>query len=263
MQCPECGAEIQEEAKFCPSCGTKIEYSEEKITEGQKRLCPNCGAELSRDDLFCGSCGTRIGESVISPVVDLWHQDFYRIRKEDLTGLTGLIENREGNILGFYKSILFGLPADVRIYSVENRSKELFYVKRQHIFNYIGRYTYSVIDSHTNALLGYIKMSVVYKEGVMYNTSQQPIGMIYLAHAGKYVLVLGGTPVAEVNQESKIWEINCQDIPDEFDHRILLSCILHMGVEKILGILLLPAYTIFIIIAFFIVFLTGALLGGW
>ena len=28
MQCPECGAEIKEEAKFCPACGTHKTYNE-------------------------------------------------------------------------------------------------------------------------------------------------------------------------------------------------------------------------------------------
>jgi len=61
MQCPECGAEIKDGDKFCPSCGTHITYTE-KVAEAGKRFCPNCGAELNRDDIFCGYCGTKMGE---------------------------------------------------------------------------------------------------------------------------------------------------------------------------------------------------------
>jgi len=222
MQCPGCGAEIKEGDKFCSSCGTRVTYTE-KAAEAEKRFCPNCGAELNRDDIFCGYCGTRIGElAAISPV-DLWHQDFYRIRKEGLFGVTCWIENRDGEILGFCKLKLIGFK-EIRIYSNEDMREELFYIKPQ-----VG--IFAVIDSHTNANLGYLKqISLLKKEWVIYNSNQQPIGKIYSAGAGNQVLALGGRPAAELNQKSQLWEINCLNIPNEFDRRILLSHILLMGI---------------------------------
>jgi predicted RNA-binding Zn-ribbon protein involved in translation (DUF1610 family) len=226
MQCPGCGAEIKDGDKFCPSCGTHITYTE-KVAEAEKRFCPNCGAELNRDDIFCGSCGTRIGESVISPV-DLWHHDFYRIRKEGLTAVTCWIENRDGEILAFCKLKLISFK-EVRIYSNEDMREELFYIKAQGGI-------FAVIDSHTNGNLGYLKqISLLKKEWVIYNSYQQPIGKIYSARAGNLVLELGGRPAAEVNQKSQLWEINCLNIPDEFDRRILLSHILLIGIFIFIG----------------------------
>ena len=202
-----------------------------------KNFCPNCGAELSRDDVFCGSCGTRIGESVISPV-ELWHQDFYRIRGE---GSTGRIENRDGKIVGFYKSNLFG-RMNVKIYSGEDMGEELFYVV-------LRRRIIQIIDSHTNTHLGYIKGKVFGRMLDIYNTYQQPIGKLSIsARAGKYVLELEGRPVAEGDKKSffkksQILEINSLNIPDNFDPRILLSFVMvaftYNSRARIYGLLLL------------------------
>lgn len=49
--CPACGHENPEQAKFCQSCGTKVEA---------KNHCPSCGLEQPLGTKFCGSCGTRI-----------------------------------------------------------------------------------------------------------------------------------------------------------------------------------------------------------
>lgn len=51
MLCKECGAEIEENAKFCSVCGAKVV---------QKKKCKKCGAELDDDSLFCMECGTRV-----------------------------------------------------------------------------------------------------------------------------------------------------------------------------------------------------------
>ena len=53
--CPKCGASVPQGAKFCPSCGQKLEGV-------QKRFCPNCGQEVKPDAKFCPNCGQKVGE---------------------------------------------------------------------------------------------------------------------------------------------------------------------------------------------------------
>ncbi len=72
--CPACKAEIEENSKFCPECGTNIEELKEteepkkvedatkaenvKKEQLEKKFCINCGAELATDSVFCPECGT-------------------------------------------------------------------------------------------------------------------------------------------------------------------------------------------------------------
>ncbi len=49
--CPACGQAVAPGAKFCSSCGTKIE---------SKAFCPACGAEVAPGAAFCSSCGTKL-----------------------------------------------------------------------------------------------------------------------------------------------------------------------------------------------------------
>ena len=73
MQCPSCGTENSESAKFCRSCGKKL-VIEMTVkcphcgADGQEnRLhCTNCGKELAvrpseTRDRFCTACGKKIG----------------------------------------------------------------------------------------------------------------------------------------------------------------------------------------------------------
>ncbi|NIR49560.1 tetratricopeptide repeat protein [candidate division KSB1 bacterium] len=48
MNCVSCNAELPQEAKFCPECGTKIGDME----------CSNCGEPLKPGAKFCHSCGS-------------------------------------------------------------------------------------------------------------------------------------------------------------------------------------------------------------
>ena len=184
----------------------------------------------------------------------IWYQNFYRIRKKTLTvGNKYWIEDYNGRILGFSKQKLFKLKEDIRIYSDESMSQELFRIGQQQIMDMWGNF--AVVDSHTNNILGYIKRKAlmsgfVKDEWEIYNAANQQIGRIYeetgrgLARkytpfgVGKLIpekttLEIYGKPVAEINQKFKIigdiWELDCQNVPPELDRRILLSCILLMG----------------------------------
>lgn len=52
-RCPACNSPILPDAKFCESCGAKIEPI---------RLCVNCGAPLPPDAKFCETCGKPVGK---------------------------------------------------------------------------------------------------------------------------------------------------------------------------------------------------------
>ncbi len=60
--CPNCGAELKDEALFCTACGTKIAEppSEEKeASQVVAKICTNCGAKLDDGVRFCSNCGTK------------------------------------------------------------------------------------------------------------------------------------------------------------------------------------------------------------
>ena len=52
MFCSDCGTEIEDDSRFCSSCGAAS-------TSGPM-LCSDCGAELTEDAKFCISCGSNV-----------------------------------------------------------------------------------------------------------------------------------------------------------------------------------------------------------
>ena len=67
MKCSNCGQEVDQSAKFCPSCGTRLEAAgEEKASEAGK-YCPQCGAQVSAEAKFCPSCGHALAGGAIDP----------------------------------------------------------------------------------------------------------------------------------------------------------------------------------------------------
>jgi len=78
VKCTNCGASVDENAKFCSSCGNKMKIEKTscikcgaKIDEGtkfcpecganqlEKISCSKCGAELKPGTKFCPECGTK------------------------------------------------------------------------------------------------------------------------------------------------------------------------------------------------------------
>lgn len=51
MNCPNCQKPLQEDAKFCPNCGTAI-------TKNQH--CPSCGKKTDPGWVFCPGCGASL-----------------------------------------------------------------------------------------------------------------------------------------------------------------------------------------------------------
>lgn len=63
--CSNCGQQINDGAKFCPSCGTavsneKTNNQRKTVFEGNIHKCPNCGEVLNSFTSNCPSCGHEI-----------------------------------------------------------------------------------------------------------------------------------------------------------------------------------------------------------
>ena len=68
-QCGVCGAEADEEGRFCPTCGGKMRPEAEGVDTGAKdtfegadrvSFCTECGAMLESGNRFCGACGAGV-----------------------------------------------------------------------------------------------------------------------------------------------------------------------------------------------------------
>lgn len=59
--CGNCGAEVEEGVKFCPNCGTNINW-EQAWAQGTF-TCGNCGGEFNGKAEFCPHCGTKVNWS--------------------------------------------------------------------------------------------------------------------------------------------------------------------------------------------------------
>ena len=80
-------------------------------------------------------------------IAPIWSQNFYRIRKKVLTIWNKYwIEDQQGNILGFSKMKMFKLKEDIRIYTDENMTQELFSIQQQQILDIWG--TFAVVDNN-------------------------------------------------------------------------------------------------------------------
>lgn len=51
IKCPECGREVSDTAKSCPSCGYFI---------GGLKFCKHCGSKIPEDSAVCTKCGRQV-----------------------------------------------------------------------------------------------------------------------------------------------------------------------------------------------------------
>lgn len=242
-ECPECRRELNWVAQYgqwyCYGCKKYI--MPQQPAQAQPQAQPaQAQAQAPR------SASTPVA---ISPI---WAQNHYRIRKKVLTMWNKYwIEDYNKQMLGFSKMKMFKLKEDIRIYTDEKMQTELFRIQQQQILDICG--TFAVVDSTTNAHLGYIKRkalasSFVRDEYELFDANNQLIGGIYeeagsglarkYAPGGKLIpesmtIMLQGQPVAKINQKFKIigdiWDLSCVNVPQYLDRRVLLSCLLMMG----------------------------------
>lgn len=61
-RCTKCGKEMQDEAIFCPNCGSRTsapatDKKESDCFAPQTKYCSTCGAELRAEAVVCTACG--------------------------------------------------------------------------------------------------------------------------------------------------------------------------------------------------------------
>ena len=233
-------------------------------------FCTNCGKPLEKDAKFCVKCGTQVeqipkskvpkqktqpkmnkpAQSVVSQ--NMWHQNQYKIRKKVLSiGNKYWIEDYAGNLLGFCKQKVLKLKEDIRIFSDESMTQELFNIKQEQIFDAWG--SFAISDSMHPSNIGYIRRGFLSELGrdawELQDANRRPIGRIFeqslgRALARKYMpggglvpekmqIELNGNIIAEVNQKFKIigdiWDMNIFKLPENVDRRILIAAMLMMG----------------------------------
>ncbi|RLF51196.1 MAG: hypothetical protein DRN19_03225 [Thermoplasmata archaeon] len=182
----------------------------------------------------------------------IWNRDFYRVRKKVLTiGNKYWIEDGDGNVIGFTKQKLLKLKEDIRVYTDESMSQEIFRIQQEQIMDVWGKF--AVIDSASDRILGYIKRRALksgflWDEWEVYDANENLMGRVEeskgLGLVRKYVpggaivpekmkVKVDGREVAEINQKFKIigdiWELRCKDLPEDFDRRVLLAGLILMA----------------------------------
>lgn len=55
VTCPQCGATVVEDSRFCNQCGAQLEKKAEA-----PETCPLCGGQLPKGSKFCNHCGGKI-----------------------------------------------------------------------------------------------------------------------------------------------------------------------------------------------------------
>jgi uncharacterized protein YxjI len=207
---------------------------------------------------YCYSCKKYVEAPPATGAVQLptsspiWYQNAYTIKKKVLTVWNKYwIQDQRGKNLGFSKQKMFKLKEDIRVYTDEKMKEELFKIKQQQILDLWA--TFAVVDTKTDATLGFIKRKAL-KSGLVrdeweaYNAQNQLIGGIYektgrgLARkympGGKLIpqkmtFELNNAPVAKIDQKFKvigdIWNLTCTGLPQDFDRRVLLGSMLLMG----------------------------------
>ena len=68
MFCSNCGKKLNDDAKFCDACGTKVSKNDESdqkeesefLSVSEMKKCPYCSAQLQYDAITCPACGQEI-----------------------------------------------------------------------------------------------------------------------------------------------------------------------------------------------------------
>jgi len=218
--------------------------------------CPSCGTQAVEGAAFCSKCGTRVDVRMTPPPGAahnvLWYQNFYRIRKKVLAIANQYsIEDAHGTAIGYSKQKILALRENIKVFTDDSMTTELFRIQQEQVMDMWG--TFAVVDSATGTCVGKLrrqalKSGLFKDEYLLLDAYGQAVGKV-AERAGrglarKYiplgnlvpeqlVIEFQGQQVAEIKQQFKIigdiWEVDCSRIPQSFDRRTLISCMLLMG----------------------------------
>ena len=221
--------------------------------------CPNCGAETPEGTTFCARCGARLDlpkmEITRPASQNLWFQNFYKIRKKVLAIADQYwIEDGQGNKLGYARQKLLRIKEDIRIFSDDTMTREVFRIKQENIGDAWG--TFAILDTDTGACVGKLRRKALMSglfadEYFILNPADQQIGRVaeragratmrrWMPGGGLVPEHVGveffGREVAEIKQQFKVigdsWEVDCSGVPADFDRRTLLACMIMMGMVE-------------------------------
>ncbi|RMD98870.1 MAG: zinc-ribbon domain-containing protein [Calditrichaeota bacterium] len=111
MNCPNCGNEVSQEAKFCPNCGEKLEP---RAAES-KTVCTECGAALRPGAKFCHACG--------APVENIDAEKVYEADWDDIE-LEGARRRSPRNLRATLLPILV-IPVLVAVFFMLSRNQKV------------------------------------------------------------------------------------------------------------------------------------------
>ncbi|MDD1746736.1 MAG: hypothetical protein LUQ16_03135 [Methanomassiliicoccales archaeon] len=182
---------------------------------------------------------------------NIWVQNQYRIRKK-VIALTNQywIEDWNGRILGYSRQKLIRIKEDVRVFTDESMTTEVFRIQQENIMDAWG--TFAVIDSPTGHVVGKIRRRItsnyVWDEFQLLDANGTQFGKIEESAgrglARKYVpfgglvpehvgLEVNGQRICDIKQQFKIvgdiWEVDLSAMPTYLDRRVILASMLMMG----------------------------------
>ena len=185
---------------------------------------------------------------------NIWLQNQYRIRKK-VVALTNQywIEDWGGKELGYSRQKLLRIKEDIRIFTNESMSTELFRIQQDNLMDGWGMF--SIIDSPSNQVVGKLRRNFasnyVWDEYQLLDSTGKQFGRV-AERAGrglarKFVpfgglvpehmcLEVNGQQVCEIKQQFKIvgdiWEVDLSSMPNYLDRRIILAAMLMMGMVE-------------------------------
>jgi len=222
--------------------------------------CPTCGKPLSwiqqYNQWYCYAeqkyhAPATSPAAQAQPAGGLWFQNFYRIRKKVIAlAQQYYIEDQAGRPLGYSRQKMFQLKEDIRVFTDDTMSRELFRIQQQNWTDVWGEF--AVVDSATNVKVGSIRRkalkSLLKGEWDLFDPYGRLFGQIkqetgralmrrFMPMGGlvpdKLTVELNGQTVAVIDQQFKVigdaWEINAQSTPPALDRRVLLGCAILMG----------------------------------